>query len=511
MKLTVLDEPMLEFAHGTHHRDPRHGLDFYGPADIEETKVRAIRIGLVGPQASIDGVKRWLDRCRTSIAAKESHLGSLYLPFPGFDTDRAFRSTIVWNSRLERPISRKDLEALQGLNPLKATAAAVELYDHELQVLHEEPNCDVVIVCRPDELIDTGITAPARLGKNEAKPDTAAADAPPPVSAGSLDGSGGGTSGARSAARHPTRLLPGQGDFHSLLKARSLRYTQPIQIIRRSTWDPTFKEPKDAEWRPRQDEATSAWNLHTALYYKAGGVPWRLPRDPRDLASCYVGVSFYSTSDGESLESSVAQVFNQRGDGVIVRGGPASVAKFDRQPHLDEEAAHALLHDALGRYRTEHRQSPARVVLHKTSSFTNAEAAGFKAAAGEHQIEIIELIWLTAEHVRLFRKKRQPPLRGTLLSLEPGRHVLYTRGSVPFYKTYPGMYVPQPLGMRLHYTETAPEELALELLALTKMNWNATQMDGRWPITIRTADKVGQILRHLQTADTPASRYAFYM
>ena len=29
--------------------------------------------------------------------------------------------------------------------------------------------------------------------------------------------------------------------------------------------------------RPLQDEATRAWNFHTALYYKAGGTPWRLP------------------------------------------------------------------------------------------------------------------------------------------------------------------------------------------------------------------------------------------
>jgi hypothetical protein len=34
---------------------------------------------------------------------------------------------------------------------------------------------------------------------------------------------------------------------------------------------------------------------------------------------------------------------------------------------------------------------------------------------------------------------------------------------------------------------------------------------GRWPITIRTAEKVGEILRHLRAADAPASRYAFYI
>ncbi|MBB3042499.1 argonaute/piwi family protein [Nocardioides soli] len=482
MKITVLDEPALEFAHGGHHIDPRHGIDFYGPADLDDTAVRVIRVGIVGPQASIDGVKRWLDSCRSTVAAKDSHLGHLYMPFPGFDTDRAFRSTIVWNGRLERPIAKRDLDAFDGANPLTAAQAAVDIYDRELEALHEEPNCDVVIVCRPDNLIDTG-TRPTR---------------------------GRATSADGEEPSGP--LPPGQGDFHSLLKARSLRYSQPIQIIRRSTWDPTFKEPKAAEVKVKQDEATRAWNLHTALYYKAGGVPWRLPRDAKDLASCYVGVAFYGSADKETLETSVAQVFNQRGDGVIVRGGQARISKVDRQAHLAEDDAHQLLRDALEKYRREHKQSPARIVLHKTSAFTPDEAAGFRAAANEQHIEILELIWLSqSEHVRLFRRGQQAALRGTLLTLDEDRHVLYTRGSVPFYKTYPGMYIPQAVGMRLHEAESSPEDLARELLSLTKMNWNATQLDGRDPITLRTADKVGDILRHLEPTDLPASRYAFYM
>ena len=32
-------------------------------------------------------------------------------------------------------------------------------------------------------------------------------------------------------------------------------------------------------------EATRAWNIHTALYYKAGGIPWRLVRDAAELTN----------------------------------------------------------------------------------------------------------------------------------------------------------------------------------------------------------------------------------
>ncbi|MWA04574.1 hypothetical protein F8568_030195 [Actinomadura sp. LD22] len=476
MKLTVLDEPPLEFSGGARHIDPRHGITDYGPADAANTAVRTIRVGIVGAPASIQGLRRWLDGSRRPIAAKDSRLGRLFVPFPGFDTSTGFRSTLVWDSRLERPIRDRDLKHLANLPPQAAVKAAVDLYAAELDVLDEEPGCDVVLIARPEHLPERPVP--------EVDPEAPWKKAPP---AEPVD------------------------DFRALLKAAAMRYSRPIQLIRRTTWDSSYVPP--GKEKPRlQDEATRAWNLHTALYYKAGGVPWRLPRKSTDLDSCYVGVTFYRSSNHTTLETSVAQVFNQRGDGVIVRGAPAKVSHHDKQPHLNENDAHTLLSDALGRYRKEHRHLPARVVLHKTSSYTPEEIAGFRAAADTADIDIIELIWFPGhDPVRLFRLATHPPLRGTLLSLDASQHVLYTRGSVPFYGTYPGMYIPTPLPFRMIQTESSPEYLAEELLALTKMNWNQTQLDGREPITLRTADRVGQILRHLHPRDRPQGRYAFYM
>lgn len=72
-------------------------------------------------------------------------------------------------------------------------------------------------------------------------------------------------------------------------------------------------------------------------------MPWRLLRHAADLTSCYVGVSFYRTISDDTLQTSVAQVFNERGDGMIIRGGPAQVSREDRQPHLTAEHAETLL------------------------------------------------------------------------------------------------------------------------------------------------------------------------
>ena len=196
---------------------------------------------------------------------------------------------------------------------------------------------------------------------------------------------------------------------------------------------------------PLQDEATRAWNIHAALYYKAGGVPWRLLRSAADLATCFVGISFYRSADGARLLTSVAQVFNERGEGVIVKGAQAQLSKDDRQPHLSQADAQALLSNAIAVYRREHRTSPARLVVHKTSKMNEAEVEGFQAASDDHKIDVMELLSLRRSLTRLFREGTYPPLRGTFLNLEPSSGILYLRGSVQFFQTYPGMYVPRPL------------------------------------------------------------------
>jgi len=112
-----------------------------------------------------------------------------------------------------------------------------------------------------------------------------------------------------------------------------------------------------------------------------------MSRHSTDLPTCYVGVSFYRTPDGEKLHTAVAQVFNERGDGVVVRGGTAKISKADRRPHLTGTDARKLLSDALAEYRRTHGHQPARIVLHKTSQFSAQEVSGFQGAADERDID----------------------------------------------------------------------------------------------------------------------------
>jgi hypothetical protein len=205
------------------------------------------------------------------------------------------------------------------------------------------------------------------------------------------------------------------------------------------------------------------------------------------------------------------QVFNERGEGVVVRGRAATVSKEDRHPHLPEEHAYELVKDALARYWDVHKTFPARIVLHKSSRFDDNEQRGFEAALKEKGISTHDFLWVSQSATKLYRAGKYPPLRGTLLTLDDREMVLYTRGSVDFFETYPGKYVPTPLRIRLENTEQTQRFLAREILALTKMNWNKTQFDGAQPITLQASRNCSNVLRYCSEGRQIEPRYSFYM
>ena len=485
MTTTILEEPLLEFAGRQRHIDPRFGIRSYGAADrASDDSPSDIHVGLVGETSAVDGARKWLERCAGGVPAKfPNEYPNLWQAFPGISADGGFGADLVFSEKLTRTIRSVDLAQLADEEPDQQVGGVVELYLKEIETLCQSASPKVIVCVIPRELL-----------KVEPEDDAEEEQADEDDDAGQQSFS---------------------GRFHDELKARSMRYRVPLQLMRPSTYDPklargTVKRPGAPA--QLQDEATRAWNFLTALYYKAGGTPWRLVRDYSDLDTCYVGVSFYWKLEHDSPAASVAQVFNERGDGVVVRGGPASRSSEDKQLHVSEDDAYLLLQGALKAFRDVHKHLPARIVVHKTSPFNAPEADGMMRAVADQDVETAELIWVSrGSGVRLFRTGYQPPLRGTLMELEPGYAILYTRGAVEYYGTYPSSYVPRPIALRPHLCERSLSELAVEVLALSKMNWNSTQFDGLLPVTIRTAQDVGNIIRHLDDDAAVEPRYAFYM
>ncbi|RIS72930.1 hypothetical protein D2E70_08780 [Mycobacteroides abscessus] len=98
-----------------------------------------------------------------------------------------------------------------------------------------------------------------------------------------------------------------------------------------------------------------------------------------------------------------------------------------------------------------------------------------------------------------------------MIELADDAAALYTKGSIEFYSTYPGMHVPSPIGIRALSPTKSIKALAEEVMALSKMNWNQTRLDGRLPVTLRTAEQVKRVLRFVDLSSPVAARYAQYM
>jgi hypothetical protein len=477
MRIDFLAEPELEFGSGR-HIDIRFGIMNYGPHDVDSALApRRIRVGIVGTPEDVERVTEFLERCRNDIEGATSRQSNLRPRFPGFRADSAFYATLILDESLRRTIPAKffeDLWRCGDANQIirEATSAYVAHFAHLL----EHSPVDVLLCAVPQRIDD--LRNPALR---------------PAISQGE------------------PRL-----DFRHYLKARAmlLSETKPVQLILPSTSDPSRARKSKIKniTRKIQDDATRAWNLHTALYYKARGRPWRIPRDLKELTTCFVGVSFYYDLQRTTVLTSMAQVFDERGDGVVVRGGPVQLSRDDRTPHLSTGEATALLLNALQSYRATHETLPARVVLHKTSAFDGAELEGFRAAAAAQRVSRLDAVSVSdRDGARILRYGAYPPLRGTWLALDERQHLLYTRGSVDFYATYPGMYIPQPLLFRCDDVEVTPKQIARELLALSKLNWNQTQFDGSEPITVVAARSVGDILKYVGEDERIAPRFSFYM
>lgn len=482
IEISHIGEPELEFGGGGRHLDIRFGIMDYGPFDAAHAEApRRIRVGIVGSAETVGGTASWMDRCRFGLPAKISRQPNLFPSFPGLEGDSSFRCDFVTSTEFQRTLPERELLRLAGIRDVNdATRETVAIFLNEIRALGEQNvPPDVVLCALPLKLIAAIVNA---------VPDE----------------------GAEKTHGHVDDVL----NFRGMLKALCMELRLPIQILWPTTYDSRIRIPrklKRTSDRRVQDDATRAWNLFTALYYKANGLPWRLVRDPKHLKTSYIGISFYRAVHDDLVHTSVAQMFDERGDGLILRGARARESREDRRPHLAAEDAYRLLSEALVAFRQQHRHFPARVVLHKTSVFDADERDGFGRALEERDIDYVDMICAAKTSTRLYRHGAYPPLRGAFMRLDDREAVLYTRGSVEFFRTYPGMYVPRPLLVRCQEMNQSLAFVAEEILGLTKMNWNNTQFDGGEPITTRAARAVGDILKYVPDAQPIAPRYSFYM
>lgn len=482
MKIDFIKEPLLQF--GTDfHICPRFGISNFDTYDSQEnlylTKPKEIRLGIIGTQQTLEKFDDWLEVCSSIIDAKTSKQKNLFTSFCGFNEQSGFNSKMVSNSSYQRQINDTEItklirEVTKFKNKQDVVKKALQLYLDHIEFLTENRTPQVIICIIPDNLW----TKILKVDKTE-----------------ELD--------KNSDAEEKIIEI----NFRSFLKAKAMKYRVPIQLIRENSLQTETSQGKGT----LQDLATRAWNFCTAIYYKAGGIPWKANSQLADTHTCFVGISFYRSLDKTTLQTSLAQVFDEQGKGVILRGNPVQVDKKDRQPHLSSQEAYELLLSSIKGYQTAEGTLPKRIVIHKSSKFTDSEKEGFIKAIEEKEINTFDFITIYESKIRLFRTGNYPPLRGTCVELAENQHLLYTKSSVEYYQTYAGMYIPEPIEIRMEELNSSPRQICEEVLSLTKMNWNKTQFDGKMPITIDCSRSVGAIMKYLDNGELPNKRYSFYM
>jgi len=481
INLSILEikPPQLQFGGPSTDSDPKIGLEAAGPFDLRFGSARKLQInvGIIGPSALVDAAQRWLARCENFIPVL-GEASLLRKPFPGFEV--AFHKKLVlsdsWCIRLDTDTHNPLADALTERHAFARLQKVVDLYGaaHGRLANRDANRPDVILLCLSDETLDSVRTVEREATDEEKKRAKAIAKA---KESRQLDMFAALEEVEQTAEDFLKR------DLRHALKAKALANKLPIQIVTSRLLEDTRKS---------EDPATRAWNFCVGLYYKAGGVPWRLP--PTGPETCFVGISFhhFRTTQRHIVHSSLAQAFSSEGEGFAIRGkGVPADPDQRRNVHLSEPQAFELATTILKEYEIRTGGFPLRLVIHKTTDFDAAEEAGFKAAL--KNIPIVDMVTLVPSAFRLLRFGTYPPKVGTVCTINNDRTYLFTSGFMPELGTYPGPHVPQPFEVRCKGDDD-PVAAAADILNLTRMNWNTADIRGKWPVTLSFARRVGGIL-----------------
>lgn len=494
----LFNEPGLEFRHRQIVKDPRDGLTLFGPVDVgTPSQPRSIKYAVIGTELGIAKFSVFAnDLSLPSIEAPHDN-HRLWSPFPGFEVtfDSEFSTDPVWSSTVD-PDELHDA-SLQKDEHLRSYSA-VNLYLNEFEKIRKlDDRIDVAICVVPDEVFkncrpESHIQSAIGFGISKEEKNRRRA---------------GQTSLFEEYDIEQYRLSP---DFRRQLKARAMGQDIPIQIIQESTLQISdgFKFG-ERRLTPLSDRK---WNLSTALYYKAGGKPWKLVSAREGV--CYIGIAFRRTDTDATGRTAccAAQMFLNTGDGIVFLGeyGPWYSPRT-KQFHLSKDEAGSLLDGILKTYKDLGGKELTEIFLHCRSEINDQEFAGYRKACPPN----VNLYGVKVRPERfgfkLFRNGQRPVIRGTFLKMNEKCGFLWASGFKPRLATYDGWETPVPLRIEIQHGDAPLERVAQDILGLTKLNYNACRLGESQPVTVGFSDAVGEILISNPTVATRRPNFKFYI
>lgn len=244
-RVTVFDEPELEFRYGQRVQDPRDGLALFGPYDADDSHPRTPAYGVIGTPEGIEGFRAWSVALNRAASHPDQDRQRLWPTYPGFEA--AFGSPWserpAWMHALDRDAL---IEAARKKDSHERCFAVVDHYMAGFEMSQKRDESAAVVICLvPDEV------------KRNCRPESRVAN--PSDTGISRDEKARRRSGQRGLFdddfnREQYLLSP---DFRRQLKARAMAFNVPLQIVQESTMRLTPDQKGERTLTPLPDRL---WN-----------------------------------------------------------------------------------------------------------------------------------------------------------------------------------------------------------------------------------------------------------
>lgn len=281
-------------------------------------------------------------------------------------------------------------------------------------------------------------------------------------------------------------------DFHDYIKFKCLNKYK-TQIIEESTLYSS------------DDINKKLFNFALGIYTKTIGISWKPSEFNND--NFYLGMSFGITDRG--IHVGCSQLFDGAGRGMQLLVSPIENKNVRKNPYLSKEEAYTLGQKVRSVYYKNSKPFDLdNIIIHRTTPYRNSEIEGFKQAfKGLKSFNLIQIVEYTDFNGYTKNNygsiERYPIRRGSVLKLSNREILVWTDGSVYDEEVIPNKTyrsskrgIGTPILIRKFYGKDSIEKIASDILKLTKMDMNSTEvLYSRLPVTLKYAKVLCNLLK----------------
>ncbi|MAO50305.1 MAG: hypothetical protein CML16_05440 [Pusillimonas sp.] len=520
--LEYYQEPTLTFGSNQTAEDPRDGLMLFGPN--EKFSYTSLKAGVVGTSEGLELYKSFVGKIQSPIISSKTMYGNeieIEAQRPSFVGFEAIYG-IEWSTSpvLSKYLQEEEINKILGeKNKKKRTRALVDFYAQKIieSKQKDDKRVDIWFV-----IVPRSVYIKCRFGSKGEELSKKMDEKITLLNEGQLSL----YADYDEDLKELEKLKDDSSDFHNLLKAVLLqnKVESPVQIFVEPTLN--FRDKLRNKELSDDMKAHLAWTTSVAIYYKLGNKPWILNDVRKDV--CYLGLIFKKLPDKSNKHSvcSAAQMFLEDGDGAIFRG---NIGLFKSESaegyHLDEESAESLLGMALDDFFESKGFYPKELFIHGRVKFQEKEWQGFKDALIKREADT-DLNGILIKDSRADARKKLKifkdteregqtnnygVMRGLAWHIDDKSGYLFTRGYIPRTNSTNHLEIANPLYIEINRGNAKIDIVMKDILALTKLNYNACIYGDGLPVTLRFSDLIGNILTATSEWQSEMRQFKYYI